>query len=67
LGCEEHDEGTVHVYAPTLRGLRLNVFFGATQICRMIGRRMQSDLRLGRIGRAWKALLIAIRSSHGGV
>jgi CelD/BcsL family acetyltransferase involved in cellulose biosynthesis len=61
LGCEEHDEGTVHVYAPTLRGLLLNVFFGTTQVCRVIGRRMQSGLRLGRIGRAWKELLIAMR------
>jgi hypothetical protein len=61
LGCEEHEEGTVHVYAPTLRGLLLNVFFGTTQVCRIFGRRVQSGLDLGWIGRAWKQRLIAMR------
>jgi len=65
LGCEEHEEGMVHVYAPTRRGISLNFFFGATQVCRAIGRRVQSVLRLGRIGRAWKALLIAVRRADG--
>jgi hypothetical protein len=61
LGCEEHEEGTVHVYAPTLRGLLLNVFFGTMQVCRVFGRRVQSGLHLDWIGRAWKQLLSAMR------
>lgn len=46
LGCQMSEEGTVHVYSPTLRGLWLNVFFGTTQVVRAGGRRTRSRLRL---------------------
>src|SRR5580704_17114557 len=32
IGCQMVEEGTVHVYSPTLRGVWLNLFFGTTQI-----------------------------------
>jgi Acetyltransferase (GNAT) domain len=46
LGSKRHDEATVHVYAPTLRGFSLNLFFGATNLIRSGGRRTRSRLRL---------------------
>jgi putative colanic acid biosynthesis acetyltransferase WcaF len=48
LGCQKHEEGTVHVYSPTLRGLWLNMFFAATQTIRAGGRRTRSRLGLNR-------------------
>jgi hypothetical protein len=54
LGCQMAEEGTVHVYSPTLRGLWLNVFFGTTQVVRRGGRRTRSALQLGQLGRLWR-------------
>ena len=54
LGCQMAEEGTVHVYSPTLRGLWLNVFFGTTQVVRRGGRRTRSALQLGHLGRLWR-------------
>lgn len=54
LGCQMAEEGTVHVYSPTLRGLWLNMFFGTTQVVRRGGRRTRSALQLGQLGRLWR-------------
>jgi hypothetical protein len=54
LGCQMCEEGTVHVYSPTLRGLWLNVFFGTAHVVRRSGRRARSALRFGRIGQLWQ-------------
>jgi CelD/BcsL family acetyltransferase involved in cellulose biosynthesis len=59
LGCRMSEEGTVHVYAPTLRGLWLNVFFGTTYVVRAGGRRTRSALRLDLAARVWKKFLTA--------
>ena len=55
------EEGTVHVYSSTLRGIYLNVFFGTTQLVRAGGRRTRSGLRLNWAGRIWGRLLLARR------
>ena len=39
LGCRIYEEGTVHVYSPTLRGLYVNMLFATTQTIRAVGRR----------------------------
>jgi hypothetical protein len=54
LGCEKNEEGTVHVYAPTFRGIGLNLFFGITQALREAGRRAQEGLRLDRSNKRWR-------------
>jgi GNAT acetyltransferase-like protein len=59
LGCEKFDEGTVHVYSPTLRGLGLNLFFAATQIVRSSGRKTRSSLQLERANRAWHKFVLS--------
>jgi hypothetical protein len=64
MGCQMVEEGTVHVYSPTLRGVWLNLFFGTTQIVRKSGRRVRSTLRLGRLGRAWRQYLVSRRQLH---
>jgi hypothetical protein len=62
LGCQMVEEGTVHVYSPTLRGLYLNLFFGTTQIVRAGGRRARASLRLNWAARIWCYLLLTRRS-----
>jgi Acetyltransferase (GNAT) domain len=59
LGCQMSEEGTVHIYSPTLRGLCLNLFFGTTQMVRKGGRRARSTLRLGRLNRIWREHLLS--------
>jgi hypothetical protein len=54
LGCQMSEEGTVHVYSPTLRGLWLNLFFGTTYVVRRGGRRTRSALQLGLLDRLWR-------------
>ena len=61
IGCQMVEEGTVHVYSPTLRGVCLNVFFGTTQVVRTCGRRVRSRLRLDRLGRVWRHYLLSRR------
>jgi Acetyltransferase (GNAT) domain len=57
LGCQMCEEGTVHVYSPTLRGFWLNVFFGTAQVVRTGGRKARSKLRLTGAARIWSNLL----------
>jgi Acetyltransferase (GNAT) domain len=64
LGCQVSEEGTVHVYSPTLRGLCLNMFFGTTQAVRRSGRRTQSTLQLHRLSKIWRQYLFARRRSR---
>ena len=59
LGCRVHEEGTVHVYSPTLRGLYVNVLFATTQTIRAVGRRGIKTLRLDKASKAWSQLLIS--------
>jgi CelD/BcsL family acetyltransferase involved in cellulose biosynthesis len=59
LGCHVYEEGTVHLYSPTLRGLLLDVFFAGTQAVRVGGRRTRAGLQLNGMGKIWKGLLIA--------
>jgi len=62
LGCERIDEGTVHVYAPTVRGLNLALFFGAAQISRSMGRAVRSGLHLNWAAKIWREFLTERRS-----
>ncbi len=59
LGCQMMEEGTVHVYSPTLRGVCLSLFFGTTQAVRAGGRRTKSALRLSRIGKVWRRYMLS--------
>jgi hypothetical protein len=59
LGCRIYEEGTVHVYAPTLRGMYLNMLFAATQTIRTIGRGSITKLRLNKASKAWSRFLIS--------
>jgi hypothetical protein len=63
LGCEKNEEGTVHVYAPTLRGIELNLFFGITQAVREAGRQAQEGLRLDRLYKRWRQYWLSKRQS----
>ena len=58
LGCPVREEGTVHVYSPTLRGICLNMFFAATQMVRAGGRYARSGLQLHQVARLWSQFLI---------
>ena len=59
LGCRVHEEGTLHVYLPTLRGIRLNIFFTLTQTVRTAGRKTVTELRLNRLRKSWAEFLIS--------
>jgi hypothetical protein len=59
LGCKISEEGTVHVYSPTLSGVCLNLFFGTAHVVRKGGRRTQSALKLNRLSRAWREYLLS--------
>jgi hypothetical protein len=61
IGCQMVEEGTVHVYSPTLRGIFLNLFFGTTQIVRIGGRRVRSTFRLDGLGRVWRQYILSRR------
>ena len=59
LGCQKREEGTVHVYSPTWRGLCLNMFFGATNLIRAGGSRTRSQLRLNPAVKVWLHFLFS--------
>jgi CelD/BcsL family acetyltransferase involved in cellulose biosynthesis len=65
LGCQMAEEGTVHLYSPTLRGVCLNVFFGTTQVVRTGGRRTRASLRLNWAAKIWGRLLLERRNLRG--
>jgi CelD/BcsL family acetyltransferase involved in cellulose biosynthesis len=62
LGCQMTEEGTVHVYSATLRGVWLNLFFGSTHVARRNGRRVRSAFSLNRLSRFWGRSLTRVRS-----
>lgn len=64
LGCQTCEDVQLDVYAPTLRGLWLNILFATTQIAGTAGHRMSSGLGLNRIGKIWRDFLVA-RSTRG--
>jgi CelD/BcsL family acetyltransferase involved in cellulose biosynthesis len=64
IGCQMVEEGTVHVYSPTLRGVWLNLFFGTTQIVRKGGRRARAALKLNRLDKIWRQYLLSRRQFH---
>ena len=53
------EEGTVHDYSPTSRGVWLDLFFGTTKLVRVGGRRTLSALRPHRIARIWGQYLLS--------
>jgi hypothetical protein len=59
LGCEKSEEGTVHIYSPTLRGVWLSLFFLTTRAVRKGGRRMQAILHLYWLSRIWRQYLLS--------
>jgi hypothetical protein len=59
LGCRVQEEGTVHVYLPTFRGIRLNIFFALTRALRTAGRTTITELRLNRLRKSWSEFLIS--------
>jgi CelD/BcsL family acetyltransferase involved in cellulose biosynthesis len=54
LGCQKSEEGTVHMYSPSLRGVWLSLFFGAMQTVRTGGSRTRSALQLNRLSKIWQ-------------
>ena len=64
LGCQKREEGTVHVYSPTLRGLWLNMFFAVTQTIRAGGRRTLVGLRLSWLVKIWERFLVSRSKSR---
>ncbi len=56
LRCNFCEEGTVHVYSPTLRGLLAGLFVGTTQMVRTAGRRARFGLLLKHFGPWWLSL-----------
>jgi len=58
LGCQTCEDVQLHVYAPTLRGLWLNLFFVTMQIARAAGHRIRSRLWLNRIRKLWRDFLV---------
>lgn len=62
LGCEENQENTVHVYAPTPRGLYLSIFFGLAQGSRSLGSWLRTRLHMEWAGKKWRELLLARRA-----
>jgi hypothetical protein len=61
LGCKVSEEGTVHLYAPSVRGLGASLFFGSTMAIRAVGRQAQSRLRLDQLAQVWSQRLIQRR------
>jgi CelD/BcsL family acetyltransferase involved in cellulose biosynthesis len=59
LRSEKNDEGTVHLYAPTLRGFYLSVFFGMAQASKSLGGWVRTNLHLGWVGMKWRKFLLA--------
>jgi hypothetical protein len=65
LGSVRSEEGTLHVYSSTPRGLLANLFFGITQILRDGGCRTRSAFRLNSLNKSWTQFLVSRRrSSH---
>ena len=64
LGCQRFEEGTVHVYSHSLRGLYVNIFVSLTGAIRAVGRHARWGLRLDRVGKVWRELLIARWASN---
>jgi len=62
LGCEKLDESTVHLYAPTIRGLALSLFFGTAETGRHLGSRARSRLHLEWVARVWRKSLVSRRA-----
>jgi hypothetical protein len=54
LGCDAHEESTMYLWAPTLRGLGLNLVFAASQALRIGGRNARDILRLNWPWKVWK-------------
>jgi hypothetical protein len=59
LGCEKSEEGTVHIYSPTLQGVWLSLFFLSTRAIRKGGRGMQAALHLQWLSRIWRQYLLS--------
>jgi len=65
LGCRLCEEGTVHVYSWTLRGICVNAFFAIAMMTRAAGCRLRSRMRLKWADRLWRQLLTSPwRSQH---
>jgi len=64
LGCEKSEEGTVHIYSPTLRGVGLSLFFLTTRAIRKGGRGMQRALHLQWLSKIWRQYLFSRWNSH---
>jgi hypothetical protein len=54
LGCKLSEEGTVHLFSDSARGIWLNAFFGITHVVRVSGERIRATLKLGRLGKVWR-------------
>ena len=59
LGCQMRQEGTVHLYSRTRRGVCLNMFFAATMFVRAGGRHSLSGLHLAGAAKIWTEFLKA--------
>ena len=61
LGCQVREEGTVHMYSLTLRGLCANLFFAAAQAVRTGGRSTREGLHLNGATGIWARFLLERR------
>ena len=62
LGCEKNQEATLHVYAPTFRGLSLSFFFGVAQQSKLLGSWTRQTLHLEWAGKKWREFLLRRRA-----
>jgi hypothetical protein len=59
LGSQLRQEGTVHIYSATWRGVWCNLLFAATTVVRAGGRHTLAVLRINGVGDLWKEFLMA--------
>jgi len=59
LGCEKSEEGTVHIYSPTFRGVGLSMFYLTTRAIRKVGRGMEAALHLQWLSKIWRQYLFS--------
>jgi len=59
IGCDKSGEGTLHICSPTLRGVWLSIFFGASGAVQKCGRKARTTLRLDWLSRSWRQFVFS--------
>jgi len=63
LGCKATDEGTVHLYSSTLRGIYLNIFFAVDEVAQVTGKKLMNGW-LNKASKVCQTLLISHRTQE---